>query len=279
MAQPYDVATPDGFPLSEMLTVCGHRVRVDVEGAPAAGGVPLLLVNGIGAPIELWRPLRRSLGGQTIAFDAPGTGESPPSAWPLRMREQAAIAAGVLDALGVDIADVLGFSYGGMVAQEFAVAYRDRLRRLVLASTACGWGGIPGSPVAVSILGLPHRNYSAQLFGALAPYYVGGAESRDRRFLAEQGRLRARHPPSSRGYLYQWTAAASWSSLPWLRRLTAPTLVLTGSADPLVPAGNARILAQKIRGSTVHVMPDGGHLCLLQRAPEAAVVVNRFLSR
>ena len=97
-----------------------------------------MLVSGLGANVEMWTPFRRSLGARhTIAFDAPGTGESSTPVRPLSMRELGAVTLGLLDALGYDEVDVLGYSFGGAIAQEMAElpmshppprARRDELR-------------------------------------------------------------------------------------------------------------------------------------------------------
>jgi poly(3-hydroxyoctanoate) depolymerase len=117
----------------------GHRLRVSVEG----GGPPLLLINGIAANIELWHPLRQLLGArQTIAFDAPGVGGSPLSPNHLRPQDLADIVDALLRALGFDEVDVLGYSFGGVLAQEFVRQHPSRVGRLILAATIPGVGAI-----------------------------------------------------------------------------------------------------------------------------------------
>src|SRR3954451_6681826 len=94
----------------------------------------------------MWKPLREALPGpRLIAFDAPGTGRSATPPIPLSLEALARVAEGVLDELGVERADVLGYSFGGAVAQRLARRAPERVRRLVLAATTPGWGGVPGS--------------------------------------------------------------------------------------------------------------------------------------
>src|SRR5438132_7971459 len=130
------------------------RLRVRIRGS----GSPLLLVMGIGGNIEMWDPLVDALDGfETIAFDAPGTGESSRPWRPLWMTGLARVGERLLDALGYRQADVLGVSFGGGVAQQMALQAPHRVRRLVLASTSCGLGSIPGNPLVLLALGTPLR--------------------------------------------------------------------------------------------------------------------------
>ena len=252
-----------------------QRVRVSVRGH----GPPLLLLNGLGAPLELWQPLLAHLGGvRTIAFDTPGSGGSRTPRLPLSIRGHANLALALLSALDCRHADVLGLSFGGMVAQEMAHIAPTRVDRLVLVSTSCGWGGVPGTPAALLSITTPDRYYSRTVFEQEAPTYIGGREGSDPRFVRSQARLRQAAPPDPRGYMYQLWAAAAWSSLYWLPTIAAPTLVLAGESDPLVPPGNAQILTRLLPHARRHVVVGGGHLCLLERAAELAPVIDRFFA-
>jgi len=99
----------------------------------------------------------------------------------------------------------------------------------------------------------------------------------DGRLMHQQLNARRSRPPTMWGYLSQLYAIAGWTSLPWLHRIAAPTLVITGGEDPIVPPVNARILGSRIAGATVHVVPDAGHLLLMDHAVECADVISRFL--
>src|ERR1700675_4795966 len=102
-------------------------------------GDPLLLINGMTRPLQSWESFTQQLPGRTIvSFDAPGVGGSPTPLLPLSMPALAALAVAVLDAAGMDDADVLGFSHGGAVAQQLAGDAPGRVRRLVLVATSCG---------------------------------------------------------------------------------------------------------------------------------------------
>jgi poly(3-hydroxyoctanoate) depolymerase len=251
-------------------------VRVSVRG----DGPPLLLIMGLGGNVEMWDPLERALtryGIQTIAYDAPGTGESPPRVLPRRMSGLARHVAHLLDTLGLPRVDVLGVSFGGAVAQELTLRNPHRVRRLILAATTCGIGSIPGHPLALAVLATPLRYHSPRFFRLTAPLLYGSGAAGDNRML--QAHLAARHarPPSLWAYVGQLSAAAGWTSLPWLHHLGAPTLVIAGDRDRVVPPVNARILAARLPNARLRFVP-GGHLFLLENPNAAAETVAQFLN-
>ena len=266
------------------VPVAGVRLRVSVRPAtgfpPAPSSVssrpPLLLCNGIGAPIEMWSPFRDPLGHPTIAFDAPGVGESSVPLIPPTMGGVARMVLEVLDHLGVDAVDVLGVSWGGALAQELAHRGGDRVRRLVLCATMAGGAPIPGDPRVLAILATPLRYWSPSYLNRVAPKLYGPDVADDPEMMAHQRRARFTRAPSSRGYLWQMLALRRFASVLWLHRLRQPTLVLTGDSDPIVPVANGRLLAGRIPGARLEVV-EGGHLFLLTRPAELATRVNEFL--
>jgi poly(3-hydroxyalkanoate) depolymerase len=263
--------------LRTFARVDGHLLRVSVQGA----GRPLLLIMGLGGNIEMWAPLERELhdrGLQTIAYDASGTGHSPPRLVPLRAQGLARQAAHLLDALGLPEVDVLGVSFGGAIAQELAVRNPHRVRALVLASTMCGLGGVPGNPIALSLLTTPLRYYSPRFLETFAHRMYGPVADPDAKLMHQQVQARRARPPTLWGYASQLYATAGWTSLPWLHRIAAPTLVLTGDKDPIVPPINARILGARIPNATVHIVRDAGHLMLMDHAGDCADVITGFLA-
>jgi poly(3-hydroxyalkanoate) depolymerase len=263
--------------VSRLLTfvrVDGDLLRVSVRGE----GRPLLLVMGLGGNIEMWDPLERALnarGVQTIAYDASGTGDSPVRWVPLRMPGLARQAARVLDTLAQPTADVLGVSFGGAVAQELALANPHRVRRLVLAATACGIGGVPGNPLSLALLATPLRYYSPAFLRRTAGVLYG--PTTNGHLLREQLNARRARPPTMWGYFSQLAAGVGWTSLPWLHRIRTPTLVLSGGADPIVPPVNGRILAARIPKARLEVVPNAGHLLLLDHADSCAATITEFL--
>ena len=251
------------------------RLRTSVRGS----GRPLLLVTGLGASLDLAEPFERELaarGRQVISFDAPGIGGSTPYRSPRRMPGLVRTVTGMLDALGYDEVDVFGVSLGGVVAQQLARQAPHRVRRLVLAATAPGMGGMPGAPSALLSLATPRRYREPEHYLRIAGRIYGGMARTDPRRLLHStiGRLQA---PSMVGYVGQLYAIAGWSSMPWLHTLRQPALVLAGDDDPIIPLVNGRILAWRIPDATLHVVPGGGHLFILERPAEIADLVTTFL--
>ena len=235
---------------------------------------------GIGGNLEMWGAFEERLNAasdQTITVDAPGTGGSTPYRCPRRMRGLARTMEPLLDELGYRPVDVLGVSFGGVLAQQLAHQAPSRVRRLVLAATGPGLGGVPARPVYCSPS--PHRAATrSPTTSAASPAQIyGGAARRDPDAALHGSLARFSKAPSMRGYLAQLYAIAGWTSLPWLHRLPQPTLVLAGDDDPIVPLVNGRILARLIPDAHL-VVPGGGHLFLLERPAEVAQMVHRFLA-
>jgi pimeloyl-ACP methyl ester carboxylesterase len=257
------------------MQVEGARIRVSVRGK----GPPLLLIMGLGGSLEMWAPLEEALnasGLQTIAYDASGTGRSPARLIPQSMSALARQAARLLDALGHRRADVLGISFGGAVAQELAISHPRRVRRLVLTSTSCGLGGVPGNLLALSDLGVPLRSYSPTYLRMASDVVYGRAPGAGGRGTAREGRPHGQ-PPTLWGYMGQLAAAVGWTSLPRLTRIQCPTLVLAGEDDVIVPPVNSRILAARIKGARLEVFPGAGHLLLMNQPQRCAGTIAPFL--
>lgn len=252
--------------------------EVEVDGVvlrvgTAGDGPPLLLINGIGANLDMWRELVPQLPGRhVIAFDFPGTGGSPALSGLRRMPALAQLVVSLLDVLELECADVLGYSWGGALAQELAHQAPERVRSLVLCATIPGLGGRPPPPWVFGAMVTPLRYYSKTYLRLVAPLIYGVRVRHDEGHVA----ARRQRPPSLRGYTQQLYAISGWSSLPWLRTLRLPVLVLSGRGDHLATARNGVVLARRIRGATLHVVP-GGHLFLLQDVDVAAAAVSRFL--
>jgi poly(3-hydroxyalkanoate) depolymerase len=265
--------------------VWGSERFVEVDENPlrvvrAGTGTPLLLINGIGASAEMWAPLVSRLDGHAlVALDLPGTGSSPHSPRPLRIRGLARLVAHVLDALGYDTIDVLGYSFGGIVAQELALRTPRRVERLVLCATSPGLGSVPPSPVAAMLVLSPARYFSRSAAERILPVIAGGRTRRDGRALEAGLAERLINPPSTRGYFDQLYAVTGWSSLSWLRQLDHETLIVHGDDDPLVPIANARRMAAMMPRASLTVVRGGGHLFLLDEPESVVGELGRFLAR
>ena len=267
-------ASPD---VLSTVTVGGRTLRVSVR--PGDGSLtPLLLMNGIGASLEVLQPFVDALDArrEVIRFDVPGVGGSPRPVVPYTIPTFAPVVAGLLTELGHPGAvDVLGFSWGGGLAQQFAVQHRRRCRRLVLAATGTGSLMVPGSPRVLAKMLTPRRHRDPDHARRIAGDIYGGTMRQHPERAAQALHAASRLGPK-RGYYYQLAAGVGWTSLPGLPLIRQPTLVLAGDDDPIIPAVNARVMARLIPGATLHLYA-GGHLALVTEASQLVPVVEAFL--
>jgi len=274
LRRPFEPAAPSER--MRNLTVGGRSIRVSVrEGTQ--DWPPLLLCNGIGASLELFQPFVDALDPRrpVIRFDMPGIGGSPSPVLPYHLLTLPSMLAGLLDQLGYEQADVLGISWGGGLAQQFALSRPDRVRRLVLVATAPGTIMVPGRPWVLLRMLTPRRHrdpgYAARIAGELY-----GGSARDKPIAARDllhGTTRLGPP---RGYYYQLISMLGWTSLPRLPKLRPPTLILAGDDDPIIPVINGRIMNWLIPRSRLHVY-HGGHLELAADPERLAAAVQAFL--
>jgi poly(3-hydroxyalkanoate) depolymerase len=253
------------------VDTCGTTLRVAIWPGKSKR-TPLLLFNGIGASLELLAPFADALGDiETIAFDVPGTGESSLPPIPYRMWMLSMLASRVLTILGYDRIDALGVSWGGAIAQQFALQNPRRCRRLVLAATSQGFLMLPGKLSVLAKFFTPRRFNDPVFRRAVAGEIYGGKARRHPALIREFRKT------SRLGYLMQQFAIIGWTSVPWLPLLRQPTLIMAGDDDPVIPLANARLMTKLIRNSRLHVFNDG-HLFLLSDAAEAGRVVRDFLN-
>ncbi|HEX4258246.1 MAG TPA: poly(3-hydroxyalkanoate) depolymerase [Streptosporangiaceae bacterium] len=259
-----------------IMAVGGRALRVSVrEGAP--GWTPLLLCNGIGVSLELFQPFVDALDPRrpVVRFDLPGVGGSPAPVLPYHLFTLPSLLAALLDELGYPRADVLGISWGGGLAQQFALSRPDRVRRLVLVATAPGVLMVPASPRVLLRMLTPRRHRDPGYAARVAADLYGGSAREDPAVARDLLHGTTRLGPA-RGYYYQLLAGSGWTSLPCLPRLRPPTLILAGDDDPIIPLINARIMQGLIPHSELHIY-RGGHLELAADAGRLAATVEAFL--
>lgn len=253
-----------------------QRLRISLVGEGL--GRPLLLINGIGATGDLWDDFRAHVvDRETIAFDAPGVGGSPAPIYPHRLQWFARRLSQLVEQLGHDKVDVLGLSWGGALAQEFAYRHPAKVRRLVLAATTPGVLSLPGRPSAMWILATPYRYWSPEYLNQVADTLYGGSVRHHPQMLARHAQVRATRPPTAWGYFSQLMAPRRWTSLPFLPRVRTRTLILSGDDDPIIPLVNARLMTRLLPNARLHVVKGGGHLFLFTRPVEMADRIRLFL--
>ncbi|OYW16345.1 MAG: alpha/beta hydrolase [Novosphingobium sp. 12-64-8] len=251
-----------------MVGVAGRRLRVGQWHTDAAGTAaeqrPLVMLNGIGMNIEMLDPIAGLLDDRrVISFDMPGIGKSPDPIFPYTIPHIALTLAALLDRLKIDSVDVLGISWGGAVAQQFAFQHKARTGKLVLAATSSGSSMAQGNAPLMSHL-LDPLEWTVQktMRRNLAMLYNGGGTS--------MVSLNAATAPSPVGWACQMAAFAGFSSAPYLSMLSLPVMIMADEDDQLVPPANAQFLHNAIPHSRLEMFHGGGHLFMFSR-PEAFV--------
>jgi poly(3-hydroxyalkanoate) depolymerase len=268
------VAASARFSVERLIPVLGQQIRVNVRKGT---GVPLVLCNGIGASLEVLDPLVEHLYPDTtvVRFDVPGTGGSPDSPLPYGFPYLAAVLGRLLKKLGLTgKVDVLGLSWGGALAQQFAFQNPRRCRRLILVSTGTGALMVPGRPAVLAKMLTPRRFLDHEYAASIAADLYGGTMRNDASVVKRlfDQRLMA---GSRVGYLHQLLAGVVWTSLFALPLVRQRTLIIAGRDDPVVPVANAKIMARLLPHATVHLHP-GGHADLITDAAELAPVIESF---
>ena len=258
------------------VTIDGQTIRTVVRHG-SSHLTPLLVFNGIGASLELVLPFIDALDAEqeVIAFDVPGVGGSSTPALPYSFSGLARLVTRMLDYLDYGRVSVIGVSWGGFLAQQFAYDYPQRCKKLILAATSCGVAMVPPAFKVLALMASPLR-YTDPTHGAkIAPDIYGGAFRHDKELAtAHASKMQS---SGGLGYYYQMMAVYFWTSIHWLHRIKQPTLVLAGDDDPMIPLVNMRVLANRIPNAELHVVNDG-HLFLITQAETIAPLITRFLS-
>lgn len=262
-------------PTFSMETVDGRDLRVAVwRSGEASDNLPILFFNGIGANIEAIAPLADHLADRDfITFDMPGIGGSPDPVVPYNAILMSRIAALLLDRFEMPLVDVMGVSWGGAMAQQFAIQNGARTNKLILVATSAGMLMVPGNPKALVKMADPRRyidpDFMAKHFKTLYGGMVGNKAEHISRL----------KPPSKTGYFYQLMAMMGWTSAPFLPFMKTETLIMMGGDDKIVPVANGKFLKFLIPNSELMVVEDGGHLFLLSHVEESITAIRGFLGR
>jgi pimeloyl-ACP methyl ester carboxylesterase len=238
----------------------------------------VLLIHGLGYGRWGWEPVAEPLADdfRVLLYDNRGLGESDVPAGPYTVRQLTEDAVAVLDAAEVDRAHVVATSLGGMVAQELAISFPERVDRLVLACTTPG--GLASYPMPQETVELmleapqlaPDVALRRFVENALAP---GAAESLVDRIVE----LRLANPFDPAGWHAQAAAGAAFDALDRVGRIEAPTLVVTGIEDTVVDWRNSQLLAERIPGARLELFPGTGHLFFWEEPERFVQLVKEFL--
>jgi pimeloyl-ACP methyl ester carboxylesterase len=257
------------------------RTRIHWEST--GDGPPVLLIMGLGLSGGAWwrtvPVLSRRL--RVITFDHRGIGRSESLMPAYTVEAMADDAVSVIDALGLESVHVYGFSLGGMIAQQVALRHPDRVRALVLGATHPG-GRRVAHPEEEVVAFFRRRlaMQSEEAAWASVPYNYGArcrASQIDR--IAEDIERRLESPFSVRAYRAQLYAASLHNCYGRLGRIAAPTLVVHGGEDRMIPVANAHMLSERIPGAELRVLEESGHLYPTDEAGIDAEIGSFFESR
>ena len=253
----------------------GVSIYWDEQGT----GPPLLLIMGLGYSSGMWYRTRPGMATRyrTIALDNRGVGQSDAPLGPYPMALMASDAAAVLEAAGVKHAHTIGVSMGGMIAQEFALQHPDRVHSLVLGCTAPGGSqAVKAEPGARDLLMARSEMTPDQAMEASVPYIYASSTPRAR--IEEDFAVRRKCFPSPRGYMAQLQGILSWEAYSRLSTIQAPTLVIHGDCDRLVPPANGQLIADRIPGAKLVILSQASHIFTTDQ-PEASLgAILEFLS-
>ena len=243
------------------LRVGDVRLHYETTGS----GDPLLMVMGLGASSASWAPQLLSelaCSFAVIIYDNRGTGKSDKPDVPYSLELFAADAMAILDDLKLPRVHLLGVSMGGMIAQEIALRYGSRLQTLTLGCTTCGGkNAVPPPPESAQLLTAPRDGLSdADVIRrgwplAYTPDYI---KTHRAELEASIPRLLANATPT---FIFKRHLDATYQLKTYdrLPQIITPTLVITGAQDVLMPARNSEILAERIPGAKLHIIPKAGH--------------------
>jgi len=252
----------------------GVKIYWDEKGK----GEPVLLIMGLGWPSDMWHRTRPLLAEQyrTIIFDNRGVARSDVPTGPYPIATMASDAAAVLDAAGIGSAHLYGVSMGGMIAQEFALQYPRRVKSLILGCTASG-GPQAKLPKPEVLEVLTRQGMTPEEAArAINPYIYDETTPQAR--IDEDMEIRLQWTPTIEGYLAQLQGIMMWEAYSRIAKISVPTLVLHGETDQLVPAENGGMIAERISGSKLLMIPHASHIYSTDQPEAAHQPVLEFLS-
>ena len=246
-------------------------------------GPPLLMINGFRRSRVVWlegvlKPLAERF--QLILMDNRGTGQSDKPQDGYSIEAFADDCAGVIAGLGMPRAHVFGVSMGGMIAQRLATRHPQRVHGLALGCTNCGRGAsIPPEKRIGELLRLvPNEAMDAREVARRQEeaYFMPDFRSSQRAVIEGLYDLVNRHPTPPHAVQGHLKAIDAFDACADLPRIQAPTLVITGEGDPLIPAENSRLIASRIPGAQLVLLPEASHFFWIEQPRETAAALIRF---
>jgi pimeloyl-ACP methyl ester carboxylesterase len=256
-----------------------HANGINIAYECAGEGVPLLFITGLGYGGWFWHKQVAELSRefQVITFDNRGSGGTDKPDGPYATAQMAQDAAGLLDGLGIARAHVVGHSLGGFIAQELALARPDLVQQLVLASTSFGGANaVPITPQALAVMMERSGDPAALVRRGIGVAAAPGFAERDPEMVEALIGYRLSGPVPAAQYHAQMMAGATHNAEERIHAITAPTLVLFGEHDQVVPPANAQLLTDRIPNARSRILPGVGHIFPLEDPAATNRVLREF---
>jgi pimeloyl-ACP methyl ester carboxylesterase len=258
--------------------------EINLEYFTEGSGPPLLLIMGFAGSAHSWgEPFLKVLSQHftVTRFSNRGTGDSDKPQDQTTVRMMADDAVALLDTLGIQKTHIVGISMGGMIAQEIAINYPERVNGLVLGCTAVGAPKMIAADAATMQSmafdpSLPVQDIIRKSWYALVSdgFVTSGHDFLEGMIVSLMG-----HPTPMDTIMKQVMAIGGFSSVDRGKAITAPTLVIHGDADRLIPPANGDNVHAEIGGSALRVMPGLGHMFFWEKPEESARIITEFLSK
>lgn len=252
----------------------GVRIYFEDRGV----GETLLLIQGLGYTLDMWHRFAPRLAERyrLLVFDNRGVGRSDVPEPPYSIPDMARDAIAVLDAAEIERAHVVGTSLGGVVAQELALLYPERVLSLALYCTACGGSNaVAAEQEVIDILMARTGMTMEEGTRAVIPYIYDPGTPQG--VIEEDLAIRSRTYPSAAGYLGQLMAVSGYDLSERLASLDVPALVVHGRSDRLIPPANGEDVATRIRGARLVMLENASHI-LFTDQPDACIdALSEFL--
>ena len=246
-------------------------------------GEPLVLIPGFASGAWSWQWQVDELAAlfRVITFDPRGVARSKMAdGGAISIEDIAGDIAAILDELEIEKTNVLGISFGGFVAQEFALKYPSRLKKLVLASTSFGGPNhvLPAAEVLASFASTEGMNSADRIRRYLTQAFSQEFVTRRADVVERFCSLRQSNKVPENVYMQQLQSAMAFSTEERVSSISSETLVLTGDVDSVVPAQNSYNLAAKLPKARIAVIQAAGHMAFVERADEFNRIVRDFLN-
>jgi pimeloyl-ACP methyl ester carboxylesterase len=251
--------------------------EIELHYEEHGAGMPLLLIGGIPAVADDWRTLAKPLSARrrVIAYDNRGGGQSTVTEGPYSTQQLAADAVALLDELAIRRADVFGMSLGGMIAQELALGWPERVDRLILGGTHAGIANAaPQSRETGEAFSMETEDWGERM-RALGP--LAFSDGIDPERLEAFIEKKSGDVQAPEGYRGQIAAVVGHDTYDRLDQIGSPTLVVTGDEDRVIPPLSSAVLHEAIPGSRLVEIEGAGHLFFIEKPEESLELINGFL--